>query len=82
MEKTMKKIYKWKSPEGKITSVLVITDLIGKEKEKIRITGYNPFPFFSNTYFHTSRKVFEDWMLKNGYTKLTKETDCFLRLIS
>lgn len=53
--------------DGKVTNVWIKNN--GAE-EWIEISGYNPFPFFTSTKFKTSKKVFEDWMIGNGYTKL------------
>lgn len=39
--------------------------------EWIFITGYNPFPFMGE--LHTSKSIFEKWMLENGFKKIYKE---------
>lgn len=78
MKKRLYREYRYRNSEGKITKVHVYTSLNGEEREYLHISGYNPFPFYGmQTKFYTSHSVFEDWMVNNGYTKITKETDCF-----
>lgn len=58
--------------DGKITNVWVkSTDA----EEWVEISGYNPFPFYGNTKFKTSRQIFENWMLENGYTPIHRITE-------
>lgn len=60
--------------DGKITNVWIKSDGV---TEWVEITGFNPFPFFSSTIFKTTKKVFEDWMTENGFTKIGKITEYF-----
>ena len=48
----------------------------GKEKW-IEIKGFNPFPFKRESKLYTSKKVFNDWMITQGFEKEFYITDCF-----
>lgn len=55
--------------DGKITNVWIKST---NTEEWIEISGYNPFPFFGSTKFKTRKKVFENWMIENGFKKIIK----------
>lgn len=55
--------------DGKITNVWIKST---NTEEWIEISGYNPFPFFGSTKFKTTKKVFENWMIENGFKKIIK----------
>lgn len=57
--------------DGKVTNVWVKST---NTEEWVEISGYNPFPFYADTKFKTSKKVFENWMKENGYTPIYKVT--------
>ncbi len=48
------------------------------EKSYVTISGYNPFPFFGNTEFKTSYKIFSEWMKKNGYEPVINVSHVFM----
>lgn len=47
-------------------------------KSYVTISGYNPFPFFGNTEFKTSYKIFSEWMKKNGYEPVINVSHVFM----
>lgn len=64
---------KW-TKGGKVTNVWIKSNGID---EWVEISGYNPFPFFGSTKFKTTKKIFEDWMIQNGFVKVAKITEYF-----
>ena len=59
---------------GKVTNVWIKSNGV---EEWVEISGYNPFPFFGSTKFKTTKKVFEGWMIENGFNKIVNFSEYF-----
>lgn len=69
-----------KKIDDKIVTCCVFWIFERGQRHKLRIAGYNPFPFFvKDEVFSSSKEVFEKWMVENGWKKKYILTDVLYR---
>lgn len=64
------------------TAFWIYEDAAKGKPPMVRISGYNPFPFFAKTRegLPSSLSVFNAWMEENGWTKKMIVTDIYSKI--